>query len=186
MTTDAEPLRITCTSSDCEHDLHCFRPTAKMAEEERGNCRTCGADLVDWERVHRRDLSDLDHTFSALEKEMFRNHMLHLPIPQRLVDLGLKQGPDVLRARTARAVRAALKKPHSQNAWDGRQTPRDGSDGARVQHHAQHATATCCRLCLDYWHGIPAEADLTDEQMDFCVAIAWRFIDDRLGPFDGQ
>jgi Domain of unknown function (DUF4186) len=184
MSTGAEPLRITCTSSDCEHDLHCFRPTAKMSEAERGNCRTCGADLVGWERIHRRDLSDAANTFSELEKEMFRNHMLHLPIPQRLAELGLKQGPEVLRQRTARAIRGALSKPHSQNPWDGRQTPRDGTDGARVQHYAQHASATCCRVCLDYWHGIPAEAVLTDEQMEYCIAITWLFIDERLGPFE--
>ncbi len=34
---------------------------------------------------------------------------------------------------------------------DGRQTPREGN----TIFYAQHATASCCRTCIEYWHGIP-------------------------------
>jgi len=29
---------------------------------------------------------------------------------------------------------------------------REGS--AEIVHYAQHATAACCRKCIEYWHGI--------------------------------
>lgn len=35
---------------------------------------------------------------------------------------------------------------------DGKQTPYRG----HPMFVAQHATATCCRTCLERWHGIPA------------------------------
>ena len=41
-------LNIKCTSADCENELHCFKQLKKMTEEQRGKCRYCGADLVDW------------------------------------------------------------------------------------------------------------------------------------------
>ena len=46
------PLDIKCTSADCENELHCFKQLKKMTEEQRGKCRYCGADLVDWDRLH--------------------------------------------------------------------------------------------------------------------------------------
>ncbi|MDQ3632430.1 MAG: DUF4186 domain-containing protein, partial [Actinomycetota bacterium] len=85
-----------------------------------------------------------------------------------------------------KAVRSALSKPRSRNAWDGRQTPRETSDSARIQHYAQHATATCCRQCVEYWHAIPADDDLTDEQLRYCVDLAWEYVEQRLGPFDAD
>lgn len=38
---------------------------------------------------------------------------------------------------------------------------------------AQHATATCCRGCLEKWHGIPQGVTLDERQKDYIVqAIA--------------
>src|SRR5947199_5312284 len=69
-----EPLDIKCTSSDCQNGLHCFKATRRMAPAERGRCRSCGADLVDWSRVHRRDKADAAYTFAALQFELIRHH----------------------------------------------------------------------------------------------------------------
>ena len=41
-----EPLKIKCTASDCDNDLHCFKATRKMAQADRGRCRACGADVL--------------------------------------------------------------------------------------------------------------------------------------------
>ncbi|MGW1887105.1 DUF4186 family protein [Streptomyces sp. NPDC001970] len=43
---------------------------------------------------------------------------------------------------------------------DGRQTPYRG----HPEFDAQHATATCCRTCLERWHGIPAGRALDDAE----------------------
>ena len=54
---------------------------------------------------------------------------------------------------------------------DGRQTP--------MKNHpvfiAQHATATCCRGCLEKWHHISKGRELTEEEVDQIVALimAW-------------
>ena len=65
---ELKPLKISCTSTDCDNNLHCFKSTQQMKRRnEQGRCRQCGADLVDWKRVHKRNLSDVNHTFDAWE-----------------------------------------------------------------------------------------------------------------------
>lgn len=50
---------------------------------------------------------------------------------------------------------------------DGKQTP--------MKNHpvfiAQHATATCCRKCLEKWHGIEMGKELTQQQVDYIVSV---------------
>ncbi|EMF8047824.1 DUF4186 domain-containing protein [Serratia marcescens] len=56
---------------------------------------------------------------------------------------------------------------HPKN--DGKQTPMRG----HPVFVAQHATATCCRGCLEKWHGIPQGVTLDERQKDYIVqAIA--------------
>lgn len=50
---------------------------------------------------------------------------------------------------------------------DGKQTPwRD-----HPVFVAQHATATCCRSCLQKWHQIPAGRELTAEEQQYIVEV---------------
>jgi hypothetical protein len=70
-----EPLDITCTSSDCGHNLHCFLATKSMvAQGRKGACRSCGARLVDWSRIYKKNLGDAAHTFAMLNLELVRHH----------------------------------------------------------------------------------------------------------------
>ena len=48
---------------------------------------------------------------------------------------------------------------------DGKQTPMRG----HPVFIAQHATATCCRGCLEKWHGIPRGKPLTSSQQRYVV-----------------
>jgi predicted Fe-S protein YdhL (DUF1289 family) len=41
---------------------------------------------------------------------------------------------------------------------------------------AQHATATCCRGCLEKWHRIPRGAELTAEQQAHVLAVLERWL----------
>ena len=54
---------------------------------------------------------------------------------------------------------------------DGRQTPMKG----HPVFIAQHATATCCRGCLNKWHKIPKNTELSEEQKNYIleVIISW-------------
>jgi hypothetical protein len=176
-------LGITCTSTDCDNQgnpTHCFKPKRDQPGPP-GTCRECGADLIDWSRVHERNLADVAATFTALENETFRAHMMHVDVPDRVRALALRRGVEDLHERTRRAVHSALRKARSQNPWDGRQTPRENSRDARIQHFAQHATATCCRGCAAYWHGIDPEAEITDEQLEYLTGLTWEYVCRRLG-----
>ena len=41
---------------------------------------------------------------------------------------------------------------------------------------AQHATATCCRGCLEKWHRIPRGHELTAAQIEYVVAVLSRWL----------
>lgn len=50
---------------------------------------------------------------------------------------------------------------------DGRQTPWKGYPCFT----SQHATATCCRKCIEKWYKIPKEKELNDKEMEFFVDL---------------
>ena len=56
-------------------------------------------------------------------------------------------------------------------ANDGKQTPWHN----HPDFVAQHATATCCRGCLQKWHQIPKGRALTEEEQQYIVEVigAW-------------
>jgi len=168
------PLKIKCTSVDCDNDLHCFKAHRKMAEQDRGKCRACSADLVDWSRLHRRNLKDAKYTFEALQHELIRHHNFHKLIDDVATNHARRNGRTALleaaRARLERYVAPA------NNPRDGRQTPFEGN----AIFYAQHATACCCRACLDYWHDIPKGRAMTEEEIDYCVALITLYLEQRL------
>ena len=55
---------------------------------------------------------------------------------------------------------------------DGRQTPMRG----HPVFVAQHATATCCRGCLEKWHRIPKGRELTWEEQEYVVDVIMEWI----------
>jgi len=179
---DLEPLQIKCTDSDCEAELHCFKAARGMPKDQRGHCRACGADLVDWSRVQERDISDAEHTFDMLRMELIRHHFFHKDIDERARRHALRKG----RRALADAVRSRLEKylAPAELPRDGRQTPFEGN----VIFYAQHATATCCRTCLHYWHGIPKGVQLSEDELSYCEALIEQYIHTRLPdlPLDGQ
>jgi Domain of unknown function (DUF4186) len=61
---------------------------------------------------------------------------------------------------------------------DGKQTPYRG----HPVFIAQHATATCCRSCLERWHDIPRGRELSAEQRAYVVDVIWRWIERELAP----
>jgi Domain of unknown function (DUF4186) len=168
------PLDIKCTSTDCDNDLHCFKQLKKMAPDQRGKCRACGADLVDWKRLHRRDKSDAAHTFEALQRELIRHHFFHRPVDERAMRHAQRKGRIALKDAARDRLRKYL--AVAEPPRDGRQTPLEGN----AIYNAQHATATCCRTCLEYWHDIPKGRPLTSEEFDYCAVLVDLFLDEKL------
>jgi Domain of unknown function (DUF4186) len=77
-------------------------------------------------------------------------------------DLG---GPATMRrhAQELIAKRLAPAEPDK----DGRQTPYRG----HPVFVAQHATATCCRTCLQRWHQIPKGRELSETERGYVVDV---------------
>ena len=61
-------------------------------------------------------------------------------------------------------------------ANDGKQTPMKG----HPVFIAQHATATCCRKCINKWHKFPMGTQLTQEQQDYIVELIMKWIERQL------
>ncbi len=57
-------------------------------------------------------------------------------------------------------------------ANDGKQTPMRG----HPVFIAQHATATCCRKCINKWHKFPMGTQLTQQQQDYIVELIMKWI----------
>jgi hypothetical protein len=90
-------------------------------------------------------MRDLDDLFTALSHSSFRQRFRLAP-PERkyLTTRGFATGLKHARALIAQRLAPAVP------AEDGRQTPYRG----HPVFVAQHATATCCRGCLEEWHRI--------------------------------
>ena len=76
-----------------------------------------------------------------------------------------RKGMETIRRHAADFVRTRLAPAVIPN--DGRQTPMRG----HPVFIAQHATACCCRGCLEKWHGIPQGVPLSAEQQVYIVGM---------------
>lgn len=59
---------------------------------------------------------------------------------------------------------------------DGKQTPMKG----HPVFIAQHATATCCRGCLEKWHHIPKGRMLSEKEIDYIVDLIMLWINKEI------
>jgi hypothetical protein len=171
-------LNIGCTDSDCKNGLHCFKATETMVSDNRvGRCRECEATLVDWPRLHSRNLGDVRNTFESLKREKVRHFFWHIVLTQRAINHSKRKGKAGLRTRVRKHLLTSI---GPAEPWhDGFQTPMP-KDSATVIPYGQHATATCCRKCLEYWHGIPQGVALSDAQLDYLTELLCLYIEDRI------
>ena len=86
--------------------------------------------------------------------------------------MGLGGFEDAVRRRVYQSVGRVYQMPKGklQPFRDGSQTT-DKVGKMTIIHYGQHATATCCRKCIDVWHGIPRGRELTQEEMDYLVKL---------------
>jgi hypothetical protein len=117
------------------------------------------------------DTESIDRRLDALARRPFRAKF-HLRGRERaLVQL---RGMSAIRKHAAEllAKRVAPAEPHK----DGKQTPYRG----HPVFVAQHATATCCRTCLERWHGIQKGQELTAAEQAYAVDVICRWIQREL------
>ncbi|HTV72711.1 MAG TPA: DUF4186 family protein [Candidatus Acidoferrales bacterium] len=166
--------KLHCGNNDCDNGLHCFRFYDKQRRSHpQGSCNECGARLVDWERAHSCNLGEANKKFEDMRHEWIRHYYWHVafdPEALRKAQMrGRKKMLEMLRSRIIKGVREL-------NPFDGRGVRWTGD----VINYARHATATCCRRCIAYWHGIPIQTRLTTKQVDYLFALGARYIVERM------
>lgn len=115
---------------------------------------------------------NLDEIFAALEQSAFRRQF-HLRGKE--LDYLRNKGLPVVLEHAADFIEKRLAPALPMN--DGKQTP--------MRHHpvfvAQHATATCCRGCLQKWHQIPKGRPLEAAEKQYIVDVikAWLMREER-------
>ena len=82
-----------------------------------------------------------------------------------------EKGMDTIRSHARDFVRERLAPAVIPN--DGKQTPMKG----HPVFIAQHATACCCRGCLNKWYKVPKGVELTPEQQEKIVNLLMYWIE---------
>jgi hypothetical protein len=170
---------INCAMADCESNLHCFRTSKKLQKHgiEKGHCRYCNINPIDWERLYRKDIRDIQYLISALQFEKIRYGFWATKEPTLKMTMDIiKLSERQLREKIIKRLKSSVSKPKSKNPYDGRQTPVDEN----MIHWAQHAIGTCCRVCLDQWYGIDAEATISDADYDYLTDVMIAYIKYKL------
>lgn len=143
-------------------------------ENRQGRCRSCGAELVDWKRVHKRDRTDVTYTFTSLKYELIRHHFWCIEIDQKAINHARRKGKIGISAAARERIQKSI--GGAKPPFDGRQTPREGN----IIYYAQHGTASCCRKCIEEWHGIPIGRPLTDKEIGYLTQLVILYINERL------
>ena len=112
-------------------------------------------------------MRDPDDLFSALARSRFRSRFRLGP--KERAYLAEKSLPVVL-GHGRRFIEERLAPAEPRN--DDRQTPMRG----HPVFIAQHATATCCRGCLEKWHHIPRGQPLTQQQIEHVLNAIARWL----------
>ncbi|GJJ16328.1 DUF4186 family protein [Mycolicibacterium mageritense] len=177
------PLKLSCWMASCKHGRHCLdylrRPHKGCGRVQPGQCRDCGQPIVDFCYNTPESITDecehIAHQVLDQQSELIRAHYWHVPIDQWAYNSARRLGKEEVRRRVERRVIAALAEP---GAYNGRSAPYSKD----IIAYAQHATATCCRRCASYWHGLPSDAAVRPSaaQLRHAVTIALTWLDIRL------
>ena len=173
--------RMSCNMNNCPSGLHCFRKLKRkrlpLLDAPPGACQACGRQgLIDWDRVRRCDFDDVDFTIQELKKECVRYHYWCLvELSEGAINHARRKGRIEMREHAEKVIRRDV--GAAQNFRDGSTTPWEGDDAV---HYARHATAICCRKCIEYWHGIESGRDLTEGEIQYLTNLIMRFIETKI------
>jgi len=113
---------------------------------------------------------DLDELFARLQRSPFRARFTLKGKDRAYLET---KGLDAVLSHGREFIAVKLAPAHPAN--DGKQTPMRG----HPVFVAQHATATCCRGCLEKWHGIARGQALTDDERAYVLGVVARWLKDQ-------
>ena len=85
-----------------------------------------------------------------------------------------EKGLDKIRSHACDFIRDRVAPAEPAN--DGKQTPMRG----HPVFIAQHATATCCRGCIEKWHKFPKGRELTKIEQEYLVSVIMEWINRQI------
>lgn len=115
-------------------------------------------------------MDDFQQLFINLAKSKFRSSFR---LNRKELDYIREKGLEKVVEHANEFIKRRLKPANPRN--DGKQTPY----GKHPVFVAQHATATCCRSCLEKWHSIPKGKTLSDDEVEYIIAVIRKWLVDR-------
>ena len=112
-------------------------------------------------------MQTIEQALDKLERSKFRSSF-HLTKKER--EYLEEKGMETIRRHTEDFVRIKLSPAHPLN--DGKQTPMHGHPAFK----GMHATACCCRGCLEKWHNIPSGKILNNDERRYIVDVLMDWI----------
>jgi len=110
----------------------------------------------------------INHTLDSLKKSKFRSKF---KLSQKDRDYIATKGLETIRDHAYQFINSRVAPAFPKN--DGKQTPMKG----HPVFIAQHGTASCCRKCIQKWHGIGKGTALNTQEIDFIVALIMGWIE---------
>lgn len=108
-----------------------------------------------------------DKLFEALAKSTFRSRF---KLKEKDKEYIQTKGFDTIKSHASDFIAKRVAPAEISN--DGKQTPMRG----HPVFIAQHATATCCRGCIEKWHKFKKGVELTEEQQNYLVEVIMEWI----------
>jgi hypothetical protein len=112
--------------------------------------------------------SIIPQKFASLRKSKFRSKF---KLTQKDRDYIATKGLETIKEHAFQFINSRVAPDFPKN--DGKQTPMRG----HPVFIAQHATATCCRKCIQKWHGIAKGRALNEAEVDYVVALIMVWIE---------
>ena len=109
--------------------------------------------------------------FERLGNSRFRSSF-HLK--QKDIDYINEKGLDTIRKHAEDFIAKREAPAYIPN--DGKQTPMRG----HPVFIAQHATATCCRGCIEKWHKFPQHRELTKTEQEYLISVIMEWINRQI------
>ena len=110
----------------------------------------------------------LENKLQKLSSSKFRSGFI---LKEKDKNYILEKGLDLIESHCTDFINQRLAIYPTPN--DGKQTPMRG----HPVFIAQHACACCCRGCLEKWHHIPKNREMTEKEKKFVVALLMYWIE---------
>jgi hypothetical protein len=113
----------------------------------------------------------ISEKLTALKKSKFRSKFR---LNQKDRNYIATKGLETIRDHAYQFINTRIAPAFPKN--DGKQTPMRG----HLVFIAQHATASCCRNCIQKWHGFEKGRALKKSEIDYFVALIMGWIERQL------